>query len=403
VLSLVRAVLPGIMSDILKDIRDATDTTTATASAAVVEGGANAGAGGNGSAFKKAEELLISRLHMMEMAVRGAAEVLGDLTVEPEDLTAPLSQPPWRLLTTGRESLIASLPAPEDRVLLQTLRIEVLRFLTFLQEAMYTSIPSTHPYAALKNNITLQTSWMNLFSLVVMRRMACLKDVDNVRKYLRYSVKSARSSVSNVVYHRLKAHTYCNSTEASSVAKTPWQTRLATVEYWKFHDSSTSVIACMAWAAHISRCRALSNEAVRRCDAPSFVRCLEILLQRLCNHEYDEIRKVALKQFDAVSSRFGNKMLSTVQGVVTSLSAARGGGADKLSYWGISGALSVLAQSRVQKRILGEPALLQVRVICWACLCCIHQACLRPQCASSSGCVPPFTLAMPLWSVPHVE
>jgi hypothetical protein len=186
--------------------------------------------------------------------------------------------------------------------------------------------------------------------------------VENVRKYLRYSIKSGRTSITNVVYHRMKAAARrSGATEASVGARSfaagqDWAQQLQTVDYWKNHDSSTSGVACMAWAQYVLRCKVLSLESIRRCHAPSFVRCLELLLQRLCNHEYDQIRKIALKQFDAISTYFGSKMLSTVQQVVQSLQSG------PHSYWEVSGALSVLAQAKVQKRIMGESSLLQVRL-----------------------------------------
>jgi hypothetical protein len=329
--------------------------------------GSVAGATATGMAFKKTEELIVSRLNMIEKALRGAAEILGDVTTESENLVVPPPPVSWRLSTTGREQLINHLPDAEDRLFLQTLRIEILRFLINLQDALYTQIPATHAYAALKNNTAVQTLWLDLFNLVVTRRMACLKDIESVRKYLRYSIKSGRSSVTNVVYHRLKEHAFRKGESVLSpgAAAGPdmsvWRQQLSTLGYWKYHDSSTSSLACMAWAQHIMRCRMLSSEAIRRCEAPSFVRCLDVLLQRLCNHEYDEIRKIALKQFDAVSTRFGSKMLATVEGVLNSVrQGPERAITDKASYWEVSGTLSVLAQNRVQKRILGDPQLLQV-------------------------------------------
>ena len=325
-----------------------------------------ASASGNGNlAYKKIEELLVSRLWLIEKSLRGAAEVLGDLTTEPENLTTTLPEASWRLLSTGRENLLQSL-SDENRQYLLTLRVEILRFLIQFQEILHNSTLSTQAFASLKNNITIQTLWVSLFNLVVTRRMACLKDVENVRKYMKYTILSGRSSVSNVMYHRMRAVAYLSggvdgesesmSMDVVSTTTTTAGTTapLQSLDYWCNHDVTTSGLACMAWIQYIQRCRALSHDSIRRCTVPSYLHCLDILVQRLCTHEYDEIRTIALKQFDSVSSRFGGKMEVIVQNVLNTLTTV------PCSYWNISGALSVLAQNRVQKRILGETHLLQV-------------------------------------------
>jgi len=357
-----------IVSDSLDEIRNSLLSASADLPnpAASVSASASASTVGQvqssnaaNSAFKKSEELLVSRLTMVEKALRGSAEILSDLSEEQEDLAsiASADAAPLKVASTGREALIATLD-PADRQFLRTLRLQVLRFLIFFQETISTLIPATHPYSALKNNITVQTLWVGLFNLVVTRRMACLHDIDQVRKYLRYTVKVGRSSITNVVYHRLKASASTTTSSSTTPAGAggaggSWEESLRELQYWKFHDTSTSGIACLAWAQHILRCKALSYESIRRCHVPSLTRCLNILRQRLCSHEYDQIRKLALKQFDTISTRFGSKMLVTVQEVVNSLQTPGS------NYWEASGAMAVLAQSRVQKRIMGDSPLLR--------------------------------------------
>ena len=366
IVSLLRIVVSDSLDEIRNSLLSASAdlpnppvSVSASASASASTVGQAQSSNAANSAFKKSEELLVSRLTMVEKALRGAAEILSDLSEEQEDLASVASADaaPLKVASTGREALIATL-APADRQFLRTLRLQVLRFLIFFQETISTLIPATHPYSALKNNITVQTLWVGLFNLVVTRRMACLHDIDQVRKYLRYTVKVGRSSITNVVYHRLKASACTSSTSSSNTtpAGGSWEGSLHESQYWKFHDTSTSGIACMAWAQHILRCKALSYESIRRCHVPSLTRCLNILRQRLCSHEYDQIRKLALKQFDTISTRFGSKMLVTVQEVVNSLQTPGS------NYWEASGAMAVLAQSRVQKRIMGDSPLLRVSI-----------------------------------------
>jgi hypothetical protein len=311
------------------------------------------------TAFKKSEEHLVSRLWMIEKALRGASEILGDHLHESTEANEGDQHGAWRLLSTGREALIESLVDPADSIYLQTLRVEVLKFLNSFQDAMHT-IPSAHPYAALKNNVSIQTLWLQLFNHVVNRRMACLKDVENMRKYMKYSLKVGRSSVSNVVYHRVKHFvlTRAASGEAGNSMEVDSPSPLLDLEYWRSHDQSTSGIACMAWIMYIQRCKALAGEATRRIDSPVTMRALQVLVHRLCTHEYDHIRHLALKQFDSISARFGSKMVGIVQDVISSLKKS------ELQYWDVSGALSLLSQSRVQRRIMGESSLVQVNILC---------------------------------------
>jgi len=271
------------------------------------------------------------------------------------------SAPQWRLLSTGRDRLIESLMDPEDSLFLTTLRLQVLTFLNTLQECLY-AVPATHPYAALKNNISLQTLWLQIFNLVVNRRMACLKDVDSLRKYMKYSLKVGRSSVSNVVYHRVKLHVLTHTSTTTTTTAHP----LLSLDYWRAHDQSTSGIACMAWIKYIQRCKALAGEATRRIHSPTTLTTLHVLVNRLCKHEYDQIRHLAYKQFDAISARFGAKIVPVIRDVLhalttTSTTTSTTTGAQ---YWDVSGALSLLGQSRVQRRIMGDAQLLQVSILC---------------------------------------
>ena len=156
---------------------------------------------------KKAEELIVSKLWMMEKALRGAAEILGDvLPLEesrPPAATAavPKTTPP-PLLSTGRDEILADLSRPEDRQYLVSIRLQVAQFLQFLQEEMQQQASSSLPSSSssseegegeeeghhsslassLVNNLSVQKLWSQLLNLLLTRRMSCLKDVDNMRQ-----------------------------------------------------------------------------------------------------------------------------------------------------------------------------------------------------------------------------
>jgi len=454
VIELLRAVvtdgiseMQNITSEWAAQADAARTSVAALATGATAAGGAVTAVGSNStSSSKKKEELIVNRLGMLEKALRGAAEILGDV-----DLSASGGigagtgvDATEALLSTGREDLLRSLSQSSSGDYLRQLRVDVLRFLVQLQNTLTsgataaggggggggggengsaseeeregqqqegsmvatgsssssaaTSAVSINPLVSLRNNIGLQKLWIGLFCLVVSRRMACIKDVENVRKYMKYSVKTGRSSVTNVVYHRMKYDLLVSSPSSTSTASPPSSAvlqpmPLRDINYWRFHDSSTSGIACMAWIQHVRRARALAMDAMRTCcgggggsgeeeeeeeeeelggehdeggsAVDPFMQCLNLLVTGLCTHEYDSIRRIALKGFETASARFGFKLVNTVRCLLKTLcnspSAIPGAGVSTaaLNYHSVSGALHVLAQSRMQKRILGDARLLE--------------------------------------------
>lgn len=201
-------------------------------------------------------------------------------------------------------------------------------------------------------------------------------------------MKNSRTSMTNIVYQRMKrlhaqrgALLHLPVDDSSSSATTAWGRTISSLDYWRSHDSSTSAIACIAWIQHVQRTKELSFAAVRLCvdDGDAFMSCLELLAFQLCSHEYEQTRKDALKGFEAVSGRFGSKMLRMVRRLVDRLclrdtnSSSSSPYPDKeveiemvapvptpaLTYFTAAGTLSLLGQGRVQKRIVGDMELLE--------------------------------------------
>jgi len=182
---LLRQVIARPLEDIRKVLQDASAGVTAVvssncpdedqASSCTISGSA---VSGPSLSIKKAEELIVSKLWMIEKSLRGAAEILCDTFGE---------EPKTPVLSTCRDELLACLgdgPEVEDsRRFLTTIRMQVAKFLQYFQEEMQAlSGLATHPLASLKNNLTIQKLWSQLFNLLVTRRMSCLKDVDNIRQ-----------------------------------------------------------------------------------------------------------------------------------------------------------------------------------------------------------------------------
>lgn len=182
------------------------------------------------SSSKKVEELIISKLWMIEKALRGAAEILGDVLPPPPPpivmssktkTNSPPTTPPPSLLSTGRDEILADLARPEDRQYLTSIRLQVAQFLHFFQQEMKmqqmqqqalaasrsqvnivmsddgdsdtvtatASIEQRHYYSlasSLRNNLSIQKLWAQLLNLLLTRRMSCLKDVDSMRQVGRW-------------------------------------------------------------------------------------------------------------------------------------------------------------------------------------------------------------------------
>jgi len=155
------------------------------------------------ASIKKTEEMIVSKLWMIEKALRGAAEILGDSS--PPIVMSKTHPPPPPLLSTGRDEILADLGRPEDRQYLASIRLQVAQFLQFFQEeiqqqqqqqqqqlsgqqqqAALSSLPSTENLpclaSSLRNNLSIQKLWTQLLNLLLTRRMSCLKDVDSMRQ-----------------------------------------------------------------------------------------------------------------------------------------------------------------------------------------------------------------------------
>jgi hypothetical protein len=204
--------LRQVISQPMEDIRQVLLLQDASSTALPVSGPSPSSSSSSSSSvasasIKKTEEMVVSKLWMIEKAIRGAAEILGDvLPLVEEGSSSSSPPPPW--LSTGRDEILADLGRPEDRQYLASIRLQVAQFLQFFQEeiqqqqlsgqqqhqqlsgqqqqAPMSSLPSTehHPCLAssLRNNLSIQKLWTQLLNLLLTRRMSCLKDVDSMRQ-----------------------------------------------------------------------------------------------------------------------------------------------------------------------------------------------------------------------------
>lgn len=194
--------LRQVISQPMEDIRQVLLLPDAS-STALVSGPSSS------ASIKKTEEMIVSKLWMIEKALRGAAEILGDGDVLPllEEESSSSSSPPPPigmskshpppppLLSTGRDEILADLGRPEDRQYLASIRLQVAQFLQFFQEEIQQQqlsgqqqlaplfiLLSSTSLSSLRNNLSIQKLWTRLLNLLLTRRMSCLKDVDSMRQ-----------------------------------------------------------------------------------------------------------------------------------------------------------------------------------------------------------------------------
>jgi len=135
----------------------------------------------NAASIKKTEELILSKFSMIHRAIRGIAEILGDVNSHSSDHNDVVDV---HLLSTGRSELIQSLDS-SCSLYLQSLRFEILETLYFFQESIHSiGSSSSHPMHSLKNNSMIQESWIRIFNIIVTQRMACLKNVDSISQVI---------------------------------------------------------------------------------------------------------------------------------------------------------------------------------------------------------------------------
>ena len=193
--------LRQVISQPMEEIRQVLLLQDASSTAPVSGPSSSSSSSVASASIKKTEEMIVSKLWMIEKALRGAAEILGDSS--PPIVMSKTHPPPPPLLSTGRDEILADLGRPEDRQYLASIRLQVAQFLQFFQEeiqqqqqqqqlsgqqqqATLSSLPSTENLpclaSSLRNNLSIQKLWTQLLNLLLTRRMSCLKDVDSMRQ-----------------------------------------------------------------------------------------------------------------------------------------------------------------------------------------------------------------------------
>lgn len=285
--------------------------------------------------WKKTEENIFNGLHLILKAMRGVAEILGDKKSisEKEDKNVSPS---------GRNAIIKLLDK-EDAELIETLRFEILVFLTTMSDHMVSSVDdSTKNSSLLKNSYIIWKEWMKVLKVTLTQRSACLKNIDQVSKWFKMNQKMARTMLVKTIQRSLAANNLKESNDP----------RL-NYEYWIGHDVNTNNVTNTGWLQLARRNKAFSFSSLRECiksdeKSSQYILCLR-RLATLCGHEYDTIRSKAQGVFESISICFGMHVKGVIVQAITEIKSS-----DENSYHSISGALSILGSIQIMKRVTGN-------------------------------------------------
>lgn len=280
---------------------------------------------GESKQIKKAEDKLVALMHVIRRCLRGAAEILGDERCEAvavasadgmeEEEDLPEEDIATRKLVATGRAHVFEIISDSDRQYLETLRYSVVDFLNRVQALFDKSAAgpaeSTSPIAGYANSPSVRTVFMKVFKIVVIQRMAVLKNVDSVKKWFAMSRRMSKSSTSQYMERKLQRIVFTlplpdiyppSSQRGAGVS---WQVAIGTPEYWIGHDLCARSVCDRVWIQQAQRLKDLSfnatNTELRKHGASSGYLLALMNLAKNCEHEYDAIRSKACKLFQEVN------------------------------------------------------------------------------------------------------
>jgi hypothetical protein len=339
--------------------------------------------------LKKTEEKIVTHLQILRRCLRGAAEVLGDtsfasssplenptmtkeqdqqedqMDLETDEIPSAENQENHRILIeTGRNLVLDSLK-PEEKTFLETFRYTVVCFLNRMHHRLSSSssveqgpTPS-RTIVSLNNNPSIHSVWMKVYGVVVMIRMAVLKNVDQVKKWFSLTKRMIKSSTTIFMEKKLKRLQFSTAAGGGQSkeggAGAGWEVAIQSAEYWIGHDLSIRSVGDRSWIQHILREKALSYQSISQEQRTHQSKSEYLItlnhIAKTCGHEYDAIRSKAVKIFKEVSSRFGSSLETFLRPLFDSISVPGTHSSVAL------GALSILSLDLIQKRICGNSSL----------------------------------------------
>ena len=294
---------------------------------------------------KKVEETVFRKLTVICKALRGCADVLID-TARAGEASGDIASGDASF-HSGREELVRAL-APEDSALFESLRAEVMLFLASLSDALAGLGVSGGAHSALSTSELVRSAWVKLCKVAQAQRMARLKNVEEVRRYFRTSIRMQTTVLVKTMTKLVVGRNGGDDIFAETAAAGDWRAELRDLKHWLGHDVSSNMMSNRGLVHHASRLQRFSFSALRDClrdaRAEPYLRSMTAL-RALGAHDYEKIRNKSLKAYTALAPRFGAALLPDLKASIAALCAPGTG------YCTAAGALTVVSSTEAMKKI----------------------------------------------------
>jgi hypothetical protein len=295
--------------------------------------------------FKMAEEKMVTHLEVVRASLRGAAEVLGNGA-----LTSGDDDDEDCMLDTGK-SILSSLMS-DDQAYLTNFRTRVL---TFVSDCNDTIDASDCPADLLpmQDSFLVRKTLLKLVSTVINRRMATMKEPSRCLKNNKSTKLSWRSTITTSMLEWTKRLGPVEGADRAHLDEplfgTTTRGMLSNVDTWKSYDLDLGNFQGRVKAQHALRLREYafaSTRAVLREDSTRdlYMKVLQQVVG-LAGHEYATIRKKASGIFASISGRYGWRLNTVLTDMISKVNTPGS------SYPAASGAIALLSQERIMKRI----------------------------------------------------
>jgi hypothetical protein len=291
---------------------------------------------------KKMEEEVLKHLGIIRCLLRGSAELLGNGSLCNED----------SIMSTGKD--ILSVLSSDNRELLCEFRPRILCFIIKCNE----NIDKSSELSALRDSVPVRSLLLRILDVIINRRMASIKEPDGAKRSYTHIKNFTRSSV--VRYMKKSTRWLTNHGIDGSKGKGTTESSIGTFstatlrdpKFWKCHDFCTRFLrsrVAIQRAFRMKQYSFASTRATLQIDSSRelYLSALEQVVS-LCGHEYDAIRKHAQDTFRSISGRFGFNLNSVVAGMIKAV------GTEGTSYSLASGAMNLLKNDRVMRRVTGH-------------------------------------------------
>jgi hypothetical protein len=301
----------------------------------------------NSLSSKKREEQLFINMKIMEKVLRGSAELfLDDWEVSASDVSTSI--------LSSRKLFIKKL-SEADRVYIVSIRKQVLDFLMSSFPKLFCQSDNFVASAS------IYKIWMKIYRILVLNRMSTVQNIENMVKGMDYGIKQLYPSFILDVQKYLTVDHYHHANK--------YQSSSTSIAFWFGHHLPMTYIAQKAnlqYILHLYHYGISSFRTILTISddtdggmARLFMDGLRNVVKFSC-HYYDNVRSVALTNFDKLSGRFGGKLNPIVSELLDmsraqdyqSLMIYQQKDSGNIEYSILTGICCILRQNRTFTRIL---------------------------------------------------